>query len=768
MAVRRSRERRKVRKKRQIAEPTQEFSLEEILEEYRAQQQPEPEAELDEILSLEPEGAGLATAEVTAPEPEPTPEPITEPTPEPQPEPEPEPTSEPAPAPQKYPAVDTTRRSSVPLAEIEGYDEEDDFYAGFSEETADPAPEEEEAPALDGGEAADEDAAAGEDRPFFRRLSLPRAKKSAAAPAPRPRQGEGLWGKLVGLLAAASLRSEQRRNQPPPEPEDAEVEMEPRQAARHYAGQMPSIRLRAIVAGAVCVLLVWISLSFGFGWPLPGSLEEKGRAAALVCLAGQITVMLLGLDIATSGVMSLLRGRPGAESMIVLSGLAALLDTAAVAVTNNASRGLPFTVLSSLSVVFALWGAWLNGRGYYDSFMTCFHIKDPTVITAEELPELEEKGLISARRSSAGFIRRSEEPGPAESLAARAFFPMAGACLALALALSLGSRDTGAFFHVFSLLTGLCAGFGWLFAYPLLFAITARHLLYNGAAVAGWSGARQIGECRHLVLSDSDIFPEDTVEITGIRILNKADAEKVISAAGSMLITAGTGTAAVFTELLRQQNAALRQVEDFTVGEGGAKGTVDGSEVRVGTAGFMHLSGVKIPDRLKEDNALYTAIDGELAGVFRLNYRPTAGVQRALYVLRRGHRKPIFAIRDFNVDPLMLQREFDVSTEGFRFPTFPERYSISGANEGGDTPPAGIMGQEGLEPLVDLYESGSALYRFGRICTWACLGSAALGAILVLAPCWTGNWASVSAARMLLYMLLWLLPGVACAVLTEK
>ena len=666
---------------------------------------------------------------------------------------------------QSYPAVDTSRKSLVPLSEIEGEDEEDDFYSGVSAEPEHTPPAEEGSSETEDEPDEGEEEHTDNNTGFFHRKT---SRSSSSGVHPVRNSSGGLAGKLTGWIAAASLRSEEKKKQPPPEPEDPESEMEPRKAARYYAGQMPSIRLRALIAGAVCLLLVWITLAYGFGWPLPGGLEEKGRAAALVCLAGQITVMLLGLDIVTSGVMSVLRARPGAESLIVLAELAAIAETAAAAVTGNTDRGLPFTVISSLAVVFALWGAWFNGRGFYDSFMTCFHIKTPTVVTSQLIADTDEVGLISTRRSSAGFIRRTEEPGPAESLAGYSFMPMTCICLILSLILALGGKDPGAFFHIFALMTGLCASFGWLFSYPVLFARTARHLLYNGTAIAGWSGARQIGESRRLVLTDTDIFPEDTVEIVGIRVLNKSDAEQVISATGSMLAQAGTGTAAVFSELMRQQDAPARTVEDFTVGEGGAKGTVDGTEVRVGTGGFMHLSGVKIPDRLKENNALYTAINGELAGVFLLRYRPTAGVQRALYVLRRGHRQPLFAVRDFNIDPLSIQRQFDVSTEGFRFPTFPERYRIR-IQEGDDTaPPAGITGQDGLEPLVDLYESGIALYRFGRICAWACPACAILGAVLAAVPCWTGSWAAVSAARILIYMLLWLIPGFICRIILKK
>ena len=222
-----------------------------------------------------------------------------------------------------------------------------------------------------------------------------------------------------------------------------------------------------------------------------------------------------------------------------------------------------------------------------------------------------------------------------------------------ALALSLGAQDMKAFFHLFSLMTALCVSFNWTLSFPILFSRTARHLMMRGSALAGWSGARDVGRSRRLVLTDTDIFPEDAIEITGVRFMDKSRAAQVLGITGSMLDAAGTGLAAPFAELMRRKNAAMQTVEDFSVGEGGAKGMVQGEEVRIGTLAYMHLSGVKIPDKIKEENALYTAVSGELAAVFPLRYRPMASVQRALAALRREHRKPIFAVRDFNLDPLL-------------------------------------------------------------------------------------------------------------------
>lgn len=116
----------------------------------------------------------------------------------------------------------------------------------------------------------------------------------------------------------------------------------------------------------------------------------------------------------------------------------------------------------------------------------------------------------------------------------------------------------------------------------------------------------------------------------------------------------------------------------------------------MGSAGYMHLSGVKLPSRQKTENALYVAVSGKLVGVFLFNYRATAPVQKALYAMRRSRRRPIFAMRDFNVDPLLIARKFGVSSDGFEFPTMLERYRISGIPADRDSPTAALMGRDGL------------------------------------------------------------------------
>ena len=106
----------------------------------------------------------------------------------------------------------------------EGFEDDADFYAPPLE-----APDEPEA-----SEEAEEP-----DEPEKKS----KKKKSLGSVSRRGRgRAPGPWGKLVGLLAAASIRRANDLSQPDPEPEDVTLEMPPQRAAKHYAAQMPSLR----------------------------------------------------------------------------------------------------------------------------------------------------------------------------------------------------------------------------------------------------------------------------------------------------------------------------------------------------------------------------------------------------------------------------------------------------------------------------------------------------------------------------------------------
>ena len=65
----------------------------------------------------------------------------------------------------------------------------------------------------------------------------------------------------------------------------------------------------------------------------------------------------------------------------------------------------------------------------------------------------------------------------------------------------------------------------------------------------------------------------------------------------------------------------------------------------VGSAAFMNLMEVPLPQGLNVKNAVFCAIDGELAGIFALNYTLPDTVFPSLTSLLRERVGPVLATR---------------------------------------------------------------------------------------------------------------------------
>ncbi|MDO4749992.1 MAG: hypothetical protein Q4A39_04030, partial [Eubacteriales bacterium] len=574
---------------------------------------------------------------------------------------------------------------------------------------------------------------------------------------PALRFGERFITRVVALLALVSAARKQHADAPPPAPDpgyEEAPELPAEKAIRFYAAQRKPLRVRAITSLVVSLVLVWVS----FGLPLAGALGSSVRVAALFCLAAECCVMLVGLDVVTHGITAFLQGSPNGESLIVFSCFTTALDALWTAIFGGGSRGLPFCAVSALSLSFALWGGEMYCAGLRTSMRALILGHNPSIITATRDPETGTKHLFKSHSDTEGFIRQSEETDVCEELASVTAPFLMIASLLLAFVASVLRGAPGDFFHVLGAMGAVCAPFSLLYAFPLIFSRCARRLLQIGVGIAGWSGVREFGGKTRLIITDSDVFPPNTIAIDSVRILEGVYTDRVISYAGSVLSAAGSGLAPLFTDLMRRNGYSMQQIDNFTICEGGIRALIRGEEVAIGANGFMNLCGLRIPRKLRTSNAVFISISGTLVGVFGIRYAAIPAVQDALVTLLRGKRSPIFAIRDFNVDPLLIRQKFKLSTEGFHFPSFAERYRLSSLEADKPRRYAAVLARSGLSPFVEAAERGSRLYRSTRFCAFLSLLCSVFGLLLMFLLCWNSSYESASAANLITYMMLWMIP----------
>ena len=208
---------------------------------------------------------------------------------------------------------------------------------------------------------------------------------------------------------------------------------------------------------------------------------------------------------------------------------------------------------------------------------------------------------------------------------------------------------------------------------------------------------------------------------------------------------------------MSRNGGMMYPVENFEyLSGGGMKGIIGGEVVLCGSVELMRLMNVRVPYRLVGKTTVLLAVDGLLYGIFNMKYEPQKQVRDALVGLIRSNRHPVFAIRDFNVTPELLRSIFNVSTDGYDFPPYVERFAISEARISDDSTIAAVVCREGLGPLVHMADTGRSMYMATRINLLVTLLSAVIGVILVFVRLLTVG--TIGAGFLLLYMLVWALP----------
>ena len=510
--------------------------------------------------------------------------------------------------------------------------------------------------------------------------------------------------------------------------EDLGKEVNVANASRYYGSQVTMLRMRFQIGLVLLVILAYLTL----GLPVSGMLKTA-KVSSAMCLGLQLTIMLLCLDVVTNAAVNLTRRRFGADSLAVLACVISSFDALSVTVGGFGSPHIPLCLFSSLALMGVLLSSLLSARALRKSIRVPAIGKRVYCVTAEE--GVRSKGdltLLKSVRPSAGFVRRAEETPPDESLFSRSALLQLLAALLLSLLTALVKHSMGDYLYILSAILSCAVPVTALLAFALPFFIGSGRIFSSGAAVAGWSGIHDIGCSRNLIVTDRDLFPEETVSIETVRIFADDSAERVIGFAGSMVAASGSGLAPCFAELMQKNNCRMRQVEDFQwLAGGGLQGRIEGSTVLCGSPDLMQLMNVKVPYRLVDKTTVLLAIDGVLYGIFKINYVGLPEIRTALQELIASNRHPIFAIRDFNITPDLLHEVFDVATDGYDFPPYGDRFRISEAKPSESSKVSAVICREGLGPLTHLADTGRSMYVAIRMNLIVTAAVAVIGMLLV-------------------------------------
>jgi hypothetical protein len=538
--------------------------------------------------------------------------------------------------------------------------------------------------------------------------------------------------------------------------DDAEIELDPREpdlrvAARKFALGDGDLLLRWTSSCLTACVMAALTFVFEAGAHLPFGLEKNQLALTGVLMILQLLVMIIGIEVLIRGVSSILRTSPGAEFLALMSNAATLCAGAVTLIRGDVPVGLPYSVISSFSIAFTLLGEKLYRHSYAETIKAAISVQEPYVGLTEYRDDLRRVVFRRARGNADGFYNALTSRDVCES-AFRYAAPMLVAFAFVLTILSAFMHGQSRYLaHALSASLAAASVFSGHLAFSAPFSIISKRVRKAGAAMAGWMCAGDVADIDGLCVTDDDLFPEGTVSISGVKICEGVPSEKVIRYTAGLITASGSGLSRVFDEMLKREGMAALPVDNFVCYDGGISAIVHGERVLTGTAAYMKLMGVRVPEEMNLGNAVFTAIEDGLAAMFAMDYVPVNSVQGALMSIARWRIRLLFAVQDFNITTKMAEQKFKIPFEDVENLPIRNTYDIARGARGGRI--AAVFTRDGLDAVGDLVSGARVLRTTALFATIISVAAAALGVLITASLCWIGAYHAVRAGNLLLFML---------------
>ena len=552
-------------------------------------------------------------------------------------------------------------------------------------------------------------------------------------------------------------RAEAENTEDEAEFEIPEEEPEPDLAdeMRRFASPVPILTIRSYIAAALVIVMAIFTFLFEAQSPLPFGIGFKQLSAQGVLMILQLIVMALGIDVLISGFTDLIHAEPGTDSLVFLSCLFSIIDGIIILVKKDVTYGLSFSLVSAASVFFAMRGKRTHLVAYIHSLKMTKASSNPFgVISVEEGEDPVRNILKKVHCGTDGFYKKLVSKDISEVLYAYAFPLIVVLSFLFALLASVGQGRGEEFTHTFSIMAAVGAAFPAASAFALPFSYAASILRRSGSAVAGWGGACELYDSDGAIITDEDVFPVGSISLSGIKFFEGINNQKAVIYGASLLAASDTGLTRVFSELLRSQGLPKRNVSSFEPYEGGGVGgVIEGERVLAGTGAFMNLMGIRVPEKVNSNNAIFIAVNGVLAALFSVNYVPANSVAMSLRSLLNTKVNVMFAVKDFNVTPAVIAQKFRVSMDGVEYLPAQVSYELANAGNNGKTGVSAILCREGLSPFAEVITKARLVKTVAELNTLISLGGTAVGLLLMYFLCASEAFNSASSGNAFIFML---------------
>ena len=511
----------------------------------------------------------------------------------------------------------------------------------------------------------------------------------------------------------------------------------------------------------LCLVVIGLSVGISVCFDTGVISGNRLRFTVFVQVLGLMMGGLLGSGLMIDGIGDLFRGRFTLNTWLAFAFLACCGDS----VFCLMEQRVPVCAAFTLEVAMALWAAYhrrITEMGQMDTLRKATRLN--ALVFEEDFLE-DRPAVLKTLGQVEDFMDHFEEVSGPE----RAQNIYAGVTLLLSIAVAaltavLNGISMGVQILSTTLLVAVPASFFIAVTRPG--AVLERRLHAMGTVLCGWKGTKAL--CRKCVypLYDGDIFPSGAAKLNGVKFYGNRNPEQIIAFAAALMRVNGGGLEQIFEDLLISRNGARYEVENVRFyGNGGIGGEILEEPVLMGSLDFLKDMGVEIPDGVMVKQAVYVSVDGDLCGLFAINYNRMKHATMGLVSLCTNHRvKTVMMAEDFMLTASFMKDKFGVNTRRMIFPDREQRAELAAKEPPLDAKVMALTTQAGLGPAAYAVGGAHALRKTCKTGAAIHILGGVLGVLIMLALCIQGSAHLLNPVRILLYQLVWTIPGL---VITE-
>lgn len=511
-------------------------------------------------------------------------------------------------------------------------------------------------------------------------------------------------------------------------------------------------QIALLVNLAVVVLCAGVAALSAFGL-VP---ENRMKLVIFSQVLAMLISALLGSNLMLDSLGDLLRGRFTVGTLMTLTFAACLVDS----VFCLQELRIPCCAAFSLEMTMAMWARLQRHNSEMAQMDTMRKaVRLHGIVRVENYYDGKD-GLLRKEGEVADFMdtyNRMSSPEFVQSV-----YALLALLVSVGIAVFAGiSHGTSFAVQILStsLLVAVPASFFVSITRPM--AILEARLHMVGTVLCGWEGVKDLCGKAYFPLSDQDLFPQGSTKLNGVKFYGQHSPDEVVSYTASLIRAAGGGLVPVFDQLLASRSGRVYPVENYrNYGDGGIGGEVEGVPVLVGTLSFLQDMGIAVPEGSMIAQAVYVAVDGELSAVYAISYAKMRSAAAGLVTLC-GYRKlrPLKLCGDFMLTEEFLRSKFNIKTNRIVFADRDTSQRLAQHPISPDEPVLALTTREELLSVAYAITGARSLRQATKLGVIIHMLGGCLGLVIMLALAYLGRTDLLTPSNILLYQLVWAVPG---------